>query len=163
MDDRDGSYGDEAINTIVQEMENHRDDVVVIFAGYPDKMESFLQKNPGLRSRIAFHVPFDDYDVEELCGIAELIAKKKGLELTDDAREKLADIFDGARAESDFGNGRFVRSVIEKAKMAQATRLLKLDPDRIGRSDIVTICAEDIEAPPLTSKKAVNPIGFRVA
>ena len=68
VDDRDGSYGDEAINTIVQEMENHRDNVVVIFAGYPDKMESFLQKNPGLRSRIAFHVPFDDYSTEELCG-----------------------------------------------------------------------------------------------
>ena len=58
VEDRDGLYGDEAINTIVQEMENHRDDVVVIFAGYPDKMEGFLQKNPGLRSRIAFHVPF---------------------------------------------------------------------------------------------------------
>ena len=58
VDDRNGSYGDEAINTIVQEMENHREDVVVIFAGYPDKMEEFLNKNPGLRSRIAFHVPF---------------------------------------------------------------------------------------------------------
>ena len=63
VDDRDGSFGDEAINTIVQEMENHRNDVVVIFAGYPDKMESFLQKNPGLRSRIAYHVPFSDYDI----------------------------------------------------------------------------------------------------
>ena len=57
VDDKDGLFGDEAINTIVQEMENHRDDIVVIFAGYPDKMEQFLQKNPGLRSRIAFHMP----------------------------------------------------------------------------------------------------------
>ena len=79
VDDRNGSFGDEAINTIVQEMENHRDDVVVIFAGYPDKMEDFLQKNPGLRSRIAYHVPFDDYDTESLCEIAKLIAKQKGL------------------------------------------------------------------------------------
>ena len=77
MDDRDGLYGDEAINTIVQEMENRRDEVIVIFAGYPDKMEAFLDKNPGLRSRIAFHVSFEDYDVEELCKIAEVIADKK--------------------------------------------------------------------------------------
>lgn len=79
VDDRDGSYGDEAINTIVQEMENHRDNVVVIFAGYTDEMEHFLQKNPVLRSRIAFHVPFQNYSVNELCDIAKLIAKKKGL------------------------------------------------------------------------------------
>ena len=77
VDDRDGLYGDEAINTIVQEMENRRDEVIVIFAGYPDKMEAFLDKNPGLRSRIAFHVSFEDYDVEELCKIAEVIADKK--------------------------------------------------------------------------------------
>ena len=78
VDDRDGSFGDEAISTIVREMENHRDDTVGIFAGYPKKMEDFLQKNPGLRSRIAYHVPFADYSVEELCNIAVLIAKRKG-------------------------------------------------------------------------------------
>ena len=62
-----GSYGDEAISTIVQEMENHREDVVVIFAGYPNEMDLFLERTPGLRSRIAFHVPFADYSAEELC------------------------------------------------------------------------------------------------
>lgn len=87
VDDRSGSYGDEAINTIVQEMENHRDDMVVIFAGYPDRMEEFLQKNPGLRSRIAYHVPFADYSVEELCSIAALTARKKGLHLDDRHRK----------------------------------------------------------------------------
>lgn len=81
VDDRNGSFGDEAINTIVQKMENHRDDVVVILAGYPDKMEGLLQKNPGLRSRIAYHVPFNDYDTAALCEIAKLIAKQKGLNL----------------------------------------------------------------------------------
>lgn len=81
VDDRDGSFGDEAINTIVQEMENHRADVVVIFAGYPDKMEGFLAKNPGLRSRIAFHVPFADYTSGELCEIAQLISQKNGMTL----------------------------------------------------------------------------------
>lgn len=158
VDDRDGSFGDEAINTIVQEMENHRDDVVVIFAGYPDKMEGFLQKNPGLRSRIAYHVPFSDYDTQSLCEIAKLIAKKKGLNLTEDACDKLTGIFDNARTESDFGNGRYVRNVIEKAKMAQATRLLAMDFDAVGVNDITTICAEDIELPPAVTEK--KRIGF---
>ena len=163
VDDRNGSFGDEAINTIVQEMENHRDDVVVIFAGYPDKMEGFLRKNPGLRSRIAFHVPFADYGTDELCKIANLIAKKKGLKLAEDVDEKLTVIFNDAKSEADFGNGRYVRNIIEKAKMAQATRLLNMDFDLVGKDDIVTICAEDIEAPPVKSKKARNPIGFSVA
>ncbi|MFR6344943.1 MAG: hypothetical protein ACLUO4_09145, partial [Christensenellales bacterium] len=66
------------INTIVQEMENHREELVVIFAGYPEKMEEFIQKNPGLRSRIAFHVSFPDYNELELCQIAQLMGKEKG-------------------------------------------------------------------------------------
>lgn len=159
-DDRDGSFGDEAINTIVQEMENHRDDVVVIFAGYPDKMEGFLQKNPGLRSRIAFHVPFADYNTKDLCRIAKLIAKKKGLTLSEDACDKLADVFDAARLEVDFGNGRFVRNVIERAKMAQATRLLSMDVDSIRKKDVVTLCAADITMPALSHRPPVRSIGF---
>ena len=160
VDDRDGSYGDEAINTIVQEMENHRDDMVVIFAGYPDKMEGFLQKNPGLRSRIAYHVPFADYGTEELCDIANLIAKKKGLKLTKETCDKLSGIFEVARMELDFGNGRFVRNVLEQAKMAQATRLLAMDLDSVSQNDVVTICAEDIEAPTVPAKPEKRKIGF---
>ncbi len=162
VDDRNGSYGDEAINTIVQEMENHRDDVVVIFAGYPDKMEEFLQKNPGLRSRIAFHVPFADYNTEELCEIANLIAKQKGLCLTEAAGQKLNAIFEKAREENDFGNGRYVRNMIEKAKMAQAERLLAMDFDKIRSSDISTICAEDVEMPAVAVKEPNRQIGFCV-
>ena len=141
-------------------MENHRDDVVVIFAGYPDKMEGFLQKNPGLRSRIAYHVPFNDYDTESLCEIAKLIAKQKGLSFTEEAYEKLSGLFDTARSESDFGNGRYVRNVIEKAKMAQATRLLTMDFDSIGSKDITTIIAEDIELPKASTKPQIKQIGF---
>jgi len=159
VDDRNGSFGDEAINTIVQEMENHRDDVVVIFAGYPDKMDEFLQKNPGLWSRIAFHVPFSDYDTENLCDIADLIATQKGLKLSKDARNKLVGIFDIAKTEKDFGNGRYVRNIIEKAKMTRATRLLDMDFDSIGKEDVVTICAEDIEMP-AKPKQEKRRIGF---
>ncbi|NLL90996.1 MAG: AAA family ATPase [Ruminococcaceae bacterium] len=160
VDGRDGLYGDEAINTIVQEMENRRDSIVVIFAGYPDKMEGFLQKNPGLRSRIAFHIPFADYDAEDLCGIAGLIAKKKGLTFTKEACDKLFDVFEIAKNEDDFGNGRYVRNVIEKAKMAQATRLLTtMDYDDISEKDLRTIYAEDIEMP-TAPKRSNNRIGF---
>ena len=158
VDDRNGSFGDEAINTIVQEMENHRDDVIVIFAGYPDKMEEFLQKNPGLRSRIAYHVQFEDYDADELCSIAELIAKKRGMILADDAREKLHDVFGIALKESDFGNGRYARNVIEKAKMAQASRLVEMDYSTINNEELRTIVAADIEMPVKKAEK--TRIGF---
>ena len=108
LDNRAGSYGDEAINTIVQEMENHREELVVIFAGYPEKMEEFIQKNPGLRSRIAFHVSFPDYNELELCQIAQLMGKEKGIEFTQEAMGKLRTVFRYMGKKDDFGNGRYV-------------------------------------------------------
>lgn len=159
VDDRSGSFGDEAINTIVQEMENHREDVVVIFAGYPDEMEKFLQKNPGLRSRIAFHVPFEDYDADELCKIAALIGKNKGISLEDAALQKLGTIFETARKQSDFGNGRYVRNILEQAKMNQASRLLEYDFDDITTEEITTIKAVDIVIPEVEIEEK-RKIGF---
>ena len=159
VDDRDGSYGDEAINTIVQEMENHRADVVVIFAGYPDKMEGFLAKNPGLRSRIAFHVPFADYNSEELCQIADMISRKNGMKIDKDAYDKLSKAFDIAKSTEDFGNGRYVRNVFEQAKMNQASRLLEKDFEAITTDEITTITADDIVIPEVT-KPQKRRIGF---
>ena len=159
VDDRDGSFGDEAINTIVQEMENHRADVVVIFAGYPDKMEGFLAKNPGLRSRIAFHVPFADYDCSELCQIADLISKKNGMSIEKAAFDKLEKAFDVARGDTDFGNGRYVRNLFEQAKMNQASRLLEKDFDAITADEITTITADDIVIPTV-KKTEKRRIGF---
>ena len=159
-EDRSGSYGDEAINTIVQEMENHREDVVVIFAGYPDEMEKFMNKNPGLRSRIAFHVPFADYDTAELCDIAQLIGKSKGVTLTESAVEKLFCVFDEAKKQPDFGNGRYVRNVIELSKMNQAARILRMDPDRVSESVLTSIVEQDIEIPPVKQTAYVRKIGF---
>ena len=159
VDDRSGSFGDEAINTIVQEMENHRADVVVIFAGYPDKMEKFLQTNPGLRSRIAFHVPFSDYDNHELCQIADMISRKNGMKIDQNALDKLEKAFDIARTATDFGNGRYVRNIFEQAKMNQASRLLEKDFDSITTDDVLTITADDIVIPEPT-KNNKNHIGF---
>lgn len=160
VEERGGLYGDEAINTIVQEMENHREDMVVIFAGYPEKMEHFLEKNPGLRSRIAFHVSFPDYSAEELCGIARLIGKSKGVTLTESALQKLSLIFEEARKQSDFGNGRFVRNLIEQSKMNQAGRILNLDPDQITERELTSIRAEDIEIPATKPETKIRKIGF---
>ena len=128
-------------------IDERSEDVVVIFAGYPDEMENFLQKNPGLRSRIAFHVPFEDYDADELCKIASLIGKNKGISLEDAALQKLGTIFETARKQSDFGNGRYVRNVLEQAKMNQASRLLEYDFDDITTEEITTIKAVDIVIP----------------
>lgn len=160
VEDRGGSFGDEAINTIVQEMENHREDVVVIFAGYPNEMEKFLDKNPGLRSRIAFHVPFADYNTAELCDIARLIGKSKGVTLTEGAVEKLSGVFDEARKQSDFGNGRYVRNVLELSKMNQAARILDMDPEKVSESILTSISEQDIEIPQAKQTAQVRKIGF---
>ena len=159
VDDRSGSYGDAAINTIVQEMENHREDVVVIFAGYPDEMDKFLRKNPGLRSRIAFHVPFADYTAEELCQIACAMGRRKGVCFEEAALTKLTAVFEEARKQSDFGNGRYVRNLLEQAKMNQASRLLECDFDTITMEEIKTIRAVDIVIPE-TKAEQKRTIGF---
>ena len=154
VDDRNGSYGDEAINTIVQEMENYREDVIVIFAGYPDKMEELIERNPGFRSRIAFYVPFRDYDASELCDIARLIGKRNGMTITDGAIAKLSTLFEDAKKKNDFGNGRYVRNIFEQAKMNQATRLAELDFDSITTEQVTTIIEDDIVIP----EKRTEPV-----
>ena len=106
----------------------------------------------------AYHVPFDDYNVDELCGIAELIAKKRGLILADDAREKINEVFAIALKDSDLGNGRYVRNVLEKAKMAQASRLVKMDYRSVTNESVRNIIASDIEM--LVKKAKKTRIGF---
>ena len=160
VEERGGSFGDEAINTIVQEMENHREDVVVIFAGYPNEMEKFLDRNPGLRSRITFHVPFADYDTDELCDIAQLIGKSKGVTLTESAVERLSGVFEEAKKQPDFGNGRYVRNILELSEMNQAARILGMDPDRISESMLTSIDGQDIEIPQAKQTVKARKIGF---
>lgn len=160
VDDRNGSYGDEAINTIVQEMENHREDMIVIFAGYPDKMEGFLERNPGLRSRVGFHVPFTDYNVDELVRITELIARKNGVLLGDGVQSKLIPIFESARINEDFGNGRYARNLFEKALMRQASRLVAMDLDTVTSAEVQYLHVDDFEMPAIESGAPMRRIGF---
>lgn len=162
VDDREGSFGDEAINTIVQEMENERGNLIVILAGYPDKMEEFIERNPGLRSRIAFHVRFDDYDAGELCDIAKMIGEKKGVRFSGAAMERLHGVFERARRVSDFGNGRYARNVVELAEMNLASRLVSEDGAKLTKAQLTTIDAQDIEAPALKHAGDMRRIGFAV-
>jgi Cdc6-like AAA superfamily ATPase len=123
-------------------------------------MESFLKKNPGLRSRIAYHIPFEDYNATELYDIATMIASEKGFTIEQDAKEKLTNMFDAASKTADFGNGRYARNIIEKAKMAQADRLLKMEFDRITDEDVFTLVAEDFQLSEDVKPEKVVQIGF---
>ncbi len=160
LDEREGVFGDEAINTIVQEMENNRDDTIVIFAGYPDKMEDFISRNPGLRSRVSFHLNFPDYDTEELGQIAELMVAQRGMRLTAGAKGKLMKVFEAGRDLKDFGNGRFVRNLIEQALINQASRLVGEGLDGVSRRRAETLRAEDFDLETVAVKKSKRLIGF---
>ena len=143
-DSYENGFGDEAINTLVQEMENHRDDVIVIFAGYPDKMKTFLDRNPGMRSRIAFQVEFEDYSTEELCNITELMLSKKQMTITKAGMEKLRKNYESARTSHDYGNGRYVRKILEEAEMNLAERVSQLCDAELTVQLITTIEESDI-------------------
>ncbi|ORU00169.1 stage V sporulation protein K [Anaerovibrio sp. JC8] len=162
VDNYTNSFGAEAINTIVQEMENRRDDVIVIFAGYPDRMEQFLAENEGLRSRIAFHLDFPDYNAEEMLQILELMVKNKGYEINDEVREKCLDIFKCACGQSEFGNGRFARNLLEQAMMKQSDRLIKeSNGKKISRKDLTSLMADDFSVnAEKMYKKPKTAIGF---
>lgn len=153
------SFGDEAINTIVQEMENHRDDVVVILAGYPEKMAEFLEKNEGLKSRIAFHLDFPDYNDKELLEILELMAAQSGYQITLPARKKCRKIFQFAAMQSDFGNGRFVRNLFERAIMHQSVRLGTKEQE-ISLSTLRKLTVEDFSQEENRLMRLTHCIGF---
>lgn len=162
-DSYEHGFGDEAINTLVQEMENHRDDVIVIFAGYPKPMKEFLDRNPGMLSRIAFQVEFEDYSLDELCEITKLMLSQKQMTITRNAMKKLRENYETVYKQNDYGNGRYVRKLLEEAEMNLAERLLQMGDIEFTDEMITTIEEEDI--PVFTPKKQAekNRIGFACA
>lgn len=121
--DSQRDFGYEAINTIVQEMENSRSDTVVVFAGYPEEMENFFSMNPGLRSRVPFRISFPDYSTDEMAQIVALEAQKRGFSLCPRALEKAVSLCGEAKHRSDAGNGRFCRNLVENAILGYALRV----------------------------------------
>ena len=161
-DGEHATFGEEAINTIVQEMENHRNNVIVIFAGYPQKMKDFLDRNEGLRSRIAFHVDFPDYTPDELTEIFKLMAKKRGYEISDEVTEHCRKIFKRVAKKKDFGNGRFVRNLLEQAWLKQAQRIVKQHAGgEVTKEDLTRFEIEDFDVNVDKKYRDEHPLGFQ--
>jgi probable Rubsico expression protein CbbX len=136
-------YGQEAVEVLLQVMESERQNLVVVMAGYQDRMEEFFQANPGMGSRVAHHIQFPDYDVDELMAIAQLMVDRQGYVLSEDAVGVLREYIALRVQRPRFANGRSVRNAIERARMRQATRLFR-GPGKLTRSDLVTIEPDDI-------------------
>ena len=155
------TYGAEAINTIVQEMENYRDEVIVIFAGYPEKMQEFLEQNEGLASRIAFHLNFPDYSPVELTQILDLMLEKSEYRMDERTREKCFSICADACREENYGNGRFVRNLLDHAIMRQADRLIREHQNgTLEKEEACLLTADDFEMIGLKKKPQSRQIGF---
>jgi probable Rubsico expression protein CbbX len=150
-DSRD--YGQEVIDILLQVMENKRDQFVVVLAGYKDRMETFFTSNPGMRSRIAHHLDFADYQVDELVAIGRLMLQQSSYYLSQDAERAFRDYLKGQVHLPDFGNARSVRNELERARLRHARRLAA-DPHRAWtREDLMRLEAADIldrSADPLT-------------
>jgi probable Rubsico expression protein CbbX len=139
-------YGQEAIEILLQIMENQRDDLVVILAGYGERMDTFFTSNPGFRSRIAHHVDFPDYGEAELLQIAEIMLQNQSYKFSASARDAFARYIQLRKTQPHFSNARSVRNALDRARLRQANRLVA-DLDRpLTASDIITIEAPDILA-----------------
>jgi probable Rubsico expression protein CbbX len=139
-------YGQEAIEILLQVMENHRDDLVVILAGYKDRMDTFFQSNPGMASRIAHHIDFPDYSVDELYSISGLMLAKMGYRLAPDAETALREYIARRIALPHFANARSVRNALDRARLRQASRLVAATGRAVSRDDLATITAADLRA-----------------
>lgn len=138
-------YGSEAVEVLLAAMEERRDDLTVVFAGYRDRMDRFFAANPGLRSRVGLHVDFPDYTQPELLTIAERMLALRGYRFDDEARAAFAEYVGLRMRQPEFANARSVRNALDRARLRQANRLV----DRGGivdRADLETICAQDIRA-----------------
>lgn len=138
-------YGQEAIEILLQVMENQREDLVVILAGYRERMESFFASNPGFRSRIAHHIDFPDYDPSELIAIAEKLATESEYQLSATAREAMVEYIARRRQQPNFANARSIRNALDRARLRQAMRLCAGNAVA-SRAALQTIEAEDIRA-----------------
>lgn len=142
--DNERDYGQEAIEILLQVMENMRDDLVVVLAGYADRMDRFFQSNPGFRSRIAHHIEFPDYSDAELGRIADTMLENQGYRLSSDAQKVMARYIMLRRDQPHFANARSIRNALDRARLRQANRLFSQSTGPVGIEALSTIEAEDI-------------------
>jgi len=141
--DNERDYGSEAIEILLQVMENQRDDLVVILAGYKEPMDKFYESNPGLSSRIANHIDFPDYDVEELLQIAKIMLQDQQYQLTAAAEDALTSYIQKRKEKPLFANARSVKNALDRARMRQASRIFESRGQIITKKDLVNLEAED--------------------
>ena len=139
-------YGQEAIEILLQVMENQRDDLVVVLAGYGDRMARFFESNPGFRSRIAHHIEFPDYSNDELLKIAELMLEDQGYVFDGGANQVMADYIELRRRQPHFANARSIRNALDRARLRQANRLFENAEGPVDVTALSTIAEEDIRA-----------------
>ena len=139
-------YGQEAIEILLQVMENQRDDLVVILAGYKDRMDQFFQSNPGMSSRIAHHIDFPDYSADELMSIAKLMLTGEQYRMSAEAEQALAEYIVLRMSQPHFANARSVRNALDRARLRQANRLFAERDRPLTRRDLMTIEASEIRA-----------------
>jgi len=153
-------YGQEAIEILLQIMENQRDDLVVIVAGYADRMETFFSSNPGFRSRIAHHIDFPDYTDPELLQIAEKMMEHQHYHLSEAARTALGEYITARRTQPHFANARSIRNALDRARLRQANRLFE-SGGIVRAEDLSLIEAEDILASRVFADAAAADKGKR--
>ena len=141
--DNERDYGAESIEILLQVMENHRSDIVVVLAGYKDRMDTFFESNPGMQSRIAHHIDFPDYSLEELMAIAELMLTEQRYLLSSDAAAAFRELLDRRMAMPRFANARSVRNALERCRLRQAGRLVAA-AGTVRRDDLMRIEAADV-------------------
>jgi len=139
-------YGQEAIEILLQVMESQRDDLVVIFAGYKDRMDRFFSSNPGMMSRVAHHIDFPDYSDDELMAIADLMLQRMQYHLSDRAAAALREYITLRKAQPRFSNARSIRNALDRARLRQANRLFEGRGQGLSPEALSTIEAEDILA-----------------
>jgi probable Rubsico expression protein CbbX len=139
-------YGQEAIEILLQVMENQREDLVVIFAGYKDRMNTFFRSNPGMSSRVAHHIDFPDYLPEELHSIAGLMLQQMQYRLSPEAEKALLEYIGRRIQQPHFANARSVRNALDRARLRQASRLFEKRGGLLSKEDLMTIEAADIRA-----------------
>ena len=148
----ENDFGQEAIDTLLKAMEDHREDLVVIVAGYDGLMDQFIHSNPGLESRFNRYLHFDDYTVEEMLAILDLQLKKGQYRLTEGARAAVGDYIKAANTSSiAFGNARGVRNIFERLLVAQANRLAQ--GGDVTKEDLMDITEEDVAAARASDEK----------
>ena len=158
-------FGHEAISAIIQEMENRRDEVLVIFAGYEELMAKFIETNPGLSSRISREIKFLYYTIDQLIAILELMINKRYYRLTDDCKTVLAQHFSEVVNCRNFGNARYVRKLVDEIVFSQAQRVIEgdkiqLEDDTFLNQIILTDIHKAIVAIEAKSSKSISLIGF---